>query len=293
MPTNYAQSPPKIFISYSSRNVTFVRKLDAALSIHGAQVFLDEREIRIGDSIPEAIFNAIESSSHLIFVISQDSASSRWVKDEISAAKMKQNSLGYPKILPILIDDCEVPANIRHIRYANFRSWEDPRSFSTSLSDVLTSVGLMMSTPTGADLRLFLNHYEDYLLAGTLASQLAGYVEGAYYADRWQHSNISFTPAHWDGARRALSTFIDLDESPIRRLRKFSSLLADSEVEKDGSVRNLSSMIVNLADDYMQARNRNQGPQTFIDLFNLALRVSNAIRSLQEEYLSLLAARFR
>ena len=293
MRSGSASESSKVFISYSSSNTTFARSLDVAISIHGAQVFLDEREIRVGDSIPEAVFGAIEKSSHLIFVISKESVVSGWVRDEISAAKMRQNHLGQPKILPVLIDDCEVPSSIRHIRYADFRGWENPRAFSAALSSVLAALGLVRLPPTGSELRLFLDHYEEYLLAGAIASQLAGYAEGAYYADRWAQSMISSENFNWAAARKALDTFVyGAIEDPLAPLYRFSARCAESGAVAGGAVKNLAALAIALADGAKAACQRRLGPQDFINLQDLALRVSSAIRVLAEEYLSILAAGF-
>src|SRR5260221_11281123 len=49
-----------IFISYSSLDKSFVRRLADSLSFYDVPLFLDERHIEVGDNIKESIYRALE-----------------------------------------------------------------------------------------------------------------------------------------------------------------------------------------------------------------------------------------
>ncbi len=66
-----------VFISHSSSDKAFVRKLDAGLAGSGVRTFLDERDIKAGDSIPMKIYEAMEAATHVIYVISENSKNSK------------------------------------------------------------------------------------------------------------------------------------------------------------------------------------------------------------------------
>ena len=126
----------KVFLSHSSADKPFVRELDRALRNFGVKTFLDERDIKIGEDIPQRIYQEIDESSYVCYIISSNSINSEWVKEELSTAKMIEKERGGVFILPILIDDVELPTSVKSKRYADFRNVKhiDPSSLSFRLS---------------------------------------------------------------------------------------------------------------------------------------------------------------
>jgi TIR domain len=114
-------SKPRVFISHSSQDKAFVSSLASALYMLGNNVWYDDWEIAVGDSIVDKVFNGLASSDTLIIVLSQISVNSRWVKEELNTAVMRRISENNVRILPILIEDCEIPTPLKHIKYADFR----------------------------------------------------------------------------------------------------------------------------------------------------------------------------
>src|SRR2546423_13827749 len=94
-----------VFISYSHVDKEFARQLDASLLANNVKTFLDDKEIRIGDSIPQKIYDGIDVASHLVYIISATSIRSKWVNEELSIAKMKEKASDGFRILPVLIDN--------------------------------------------------------------------------------------------------------------------------------------------------------------------------------------------
>ena len=123
MPASIDLSPrPRVFISHSSKDKVFVRRLASDLEERKLGVWIDERELAVGDSIASGIESGLRDSDYLIAVLSEHSVASRWVKAELNAAMMKQLSEGGTVVLPVLIDDCEIPPLLRDRVYADFRS---------------------------------------------------------------------------------------------------------------------------------------------------------------------------
>jgi hypothetical protein len=77
---NRKTSLGKIFISYSSKDKAFVRKLSNEIEKHGYATWLDEKEIVAGDYLPKKIGEAIKTSKVIIIVLSRNSIFSKWVK---------------------------------------------------------------------------------------------------------------------------------------------------------------------------------------------------------------------
>lgn len=117
---------PVIFLSHSKPNKPFVRKLADRLKGDGVDVWLDELEIKIGESIHQKVNDGLKKSDFFALVLSQASVKSKWVNEELSSASSIEK---YQKkgifILPILIEECDVPPLLLDRRYANFEQDEE------------------------------------------------------------------------------------------------------------------------------------------------------------------------
>jgi hypothetical protein len=114
------------FISHSTRDKPFVRRLAADLVAHGVKVWLDEQRLLVGDSIPEKIAQGLAESDFFLIVVSANSVESEWVKKELSSALVHEIERRKVTVLPIRIDDANMPNSIHDKLYADFRgSYED------------------------------------------------------------------------------------------------------------------------------------------------------------------------
>src|SRR5215212_8901497 len=135
------RSDTRVFVSYAHRDVDFVNRLYTALVAQDISVFLDDREIKIGDSIPDQIYRGIAESTHLLYVLSSHSIASQWVREELSIAKMREKEGKGFTILPLRIDDTAIPTGILHVKYGDFRAWRDEELFRTSFHALLEALG--------------------------------------------------------------------------------------------------------------------------------------------------------
>lgn len=127
----------KIFISHASADKAFVDKLVADLSVKSIPVWYDKLDLRIGDSVPGSINAGLTESKYFAIVLSRASIASRWVREELNAALMKQVAQSGTFILPILIEDCDIPPLLAHRRYADFR-----KDYNSALDELLSLWGL-------------------------------------------------------------------------------------------------------------------------------------------------------
>lgn len=109
-----------IFISYSSKDKDFVRRLAGEIEAQGYSIWLDEKKLIAGDSLPRAIGKAIHKSKVSIIVLSRNSISSNWVQYEISQATSRMVK-GQMRLIPVLIEDIELPPEIGDLVYVDFR----------------------------------------------------------------------------------------------------------------------------------------------------------------------------
>tara|TARA_R110000772_G_scaffold173130_2_gene285090 strand:- start:5500 stop:6300 length:801 start_codon:yes stop_codon:yes gene_type:complete len=113
-----------IFLCHGSADKPVVRQIAKDLIRRGATVWLDEAEILVGDSLIEKIQAGIANSDFLGVVLSPRSVESIWVKKEVEAALTQEIDANRVKVLPILIEDCEIPLFLKPKKYADFRTRE-------------------------------------------------------------------------------------------------------------------------------------------------------------------------
>lgn len=104
---------PSLFLSHSSRDKFFVRELAARLEQAGAKVWLDEAEINVGDSLTQKIGEAIDRTDFVAAVLSHNSVGSEWVQRELRVALDKEFSGRRVVVLPILLEQVEIPPFLR------------------------------------------------------------------------------------------------------------------------------------------------------------------------------------
>ena len=114
-----------IFISYTHNDKAFVDGLAHQLVRHHVNVWLDRWELNIGDSIVDKIQEAIDESSALLVILSKASVDSEWCKKEISGGLLKELEEKRVFVLPVLLEECEIPLFARGKLYADFRNSSD------------------------------------------------------------------------------------------------------------------------------------------------------------------------
>ena len=109
-----------MFLSYSHQDKPFVRRLATDLVQANIDVWVDEIEIKVGESLIAKIQEGIETSDYVAAILSVHSVSSSWVREELHMALTDQINGKRVGVLPIKIDDCELPGFIRSRLYCDF-----------------------------------------------------------------------------------------------------------------------------------------------------------------------------
>jgi hypothetical protein len=107
----------EIFVSYSRRDQATAQALAVALSAIGLSVWIDKSDIREGDAYDTQIEDAIAQTRVVIVLWSQHSVKSHWVRAEAAYALAKH------KLLPVAIEQCELPLQFLHIHTFDFDGW--------------------------------------------------------------------------------------------------------------------------------------------------------------------------
>jgi hypothetical protein len=130
---------PNIFLSHSSEDKDFVEELAADLRDVNVEVWVAQGEIRAGDSLIEKIESGIARSDYLGVVLSKASIDSRWVQREVRSALYEEIAGRQIKVLPLLIEDVQVPLFLRDKLYLDFR---DPTQYWSQFQRLVDRLGV-------------------------------------------------------------------------------------------------------------------------------------------------------
>lgn len=122
----------QIFISYSRKDISFVRKLAGDLEKAGYSVWWDVSGLRGGDDWVRVIPAAIQASDIFIVVLSPNAAVSQWVEKEYTQALHLRR-----KIIPIMLKESDVPFGLNNINYIDF-TCDD---YGVNLNKLLNALG--------------------------------------------------------------------------------------------------------------------------------------------------------
>ena len=103
------------FISYSRINKEFALKLARELKAAGFPIWLDQLDIPTGTRWDDEIEKALRECGIFMVILTPASIASDNAKDEIGYA------IDHGKrILPVLLEDCEIPLRLRRFQYVDF-----------------------------------------------------------------------------------------------------------------------------------------------------------------------------
>ena len=124
-----------IFLSHTRVDKPFVRRLRDDLRTRGVpQVWVDEAEIEIGDSLISKIEAGIKDCRFVGVVLSSRSINAPWVRKELDVAMNREISGGEVVVLPLLYENCELPEFLKGKLYADFT---DPSTYDEVLAKLL------------------------------------------------------------------------------------------------------------------------------------------------------------
>ncbi len=112
--------PISVFLSHNKADKPFVKKLARDLDNHRIRCWLDEAELKVGDSLIEKIRDGLDEVDYIAAILSPNSVASPWVQREIDVAMNKEIYGNKVKVLPIMYRTCELPGFLLGKVYADF-----------------------------------------------------------------------------------------------------------------------------------------------------------------------------
>jgi hypothetical protein len=116
------RTTPRVFLSHNWDDKRIARLLASKLAGRGIGVWLDEAEIRLGDSLIEKIRAGLDQVDYVVALLSRSSLASTWVAKELDVAMNQEIENRRVKVLPIRLDDSDLPGFLKGKLYADLRS---------------------------------------------------------------------------------------------------------------------------------------------------------------------------
>jgi hypothetical protein len=127
------------FLSYSSRDDEFARRLFNDLQGKNVRTWFAPEELKIGDRFRSRIDESIRSHDKLVIILSANSVNSDWVETEVESAIEREQKEGKDVLFPIAIDEEGFTSNqpwaadIRRKRHiGDFRKWKSHDDYTAA-----------------------------------------------------------------------------------------------------------------------------------------------------------------
>lgn len=140
------------FLSYSSRDDAFARRLHGRLEQEKLRVWFAPEDMEGGRRFAGQIDEAIRVYDRLLLVLSEHSMDSEWVRREIKRARKKEKEIGREVLFPIrLVDfgaigkwECldsdsgeDLAEKVREFQIPDFSKWKEEDEFETGFASLM------------------------------------------------------------------------------------------------------------------------------------------------------------
>ncbi|MGA2140188.1 MAG: toll/interleukin-1 receptor domain-containing protein [Verrucomicrobiia bacterium] len=140
------------FISYSTKDDEFARRLHAGMREAGLRVWFAPEDVKGGDKLYDQISRAIQYHDKLLVVLSKSSIQSEWVMTEIRKAREVEKRENRRKLFPIRLVDFEtlrdwtcfdadsgkdLAVEVREYFIPDFLNWKDHDAFEAAFARLL------------------------------------------------------------------------------------------------------------------------------------------------------------
>jgi len=124
-----------VFFSHSSKDKSLARRIATDLVNAGIEVWLDEWNIFVGDSITQKIQHGLDSADFVAVLLTEKSICSGWVEKEWQSLIGREAERREVSILPLLAEKCRLPTLLRDKRFADFTG-----DYSTAIKELIKAI---------------------------------------------------------------------------------------------------------------------------------------------------------
>jgi len=131
------------FISYSSKDEAFAKRLHADLQDRGVRCWFAPKDLKIGEKIRQTLHDSIRLYDRLLLILSEHSLASTWVESEVEAAFDKERRTGKPALFPIRLDDVVMntdaawASDVRKRHIGDFTNWKNHDSYQEAFDRLM------------------------------------------------------------------------------------------------------------------------------------------------------------
>ncbi|HLJ30781.1 MAG TPA: GAF domain-containing protein [Candidatus Angelobacter sp.] len=148
----HLQNRVSCFISYSTKDEEFARRLHADLRAGGVGCWFAPQDVQGGRKLDQQIYQAIRDYERLLLILSSHSMNSEWVKTEIAEARKREVDEKRRVLFPVRLVDFDVirewrcfdpdtgkdsAREIREYFIPDFSNWRDRDTYQKSLQRLL------------------------------------------------------------------------------------------------------------------------------------------------------------
>lgn len=136
------------FISYTSKDEDFARKLHTDLQKLGIRAWFAPNELRASEGTQDQLDAAIRAHDKLVLILSRESIKSQWVKHEVEKALNTERETQRTIIFPLKLDDSIFQISepwmepLKRINMLDFSSWRNEQLYMSSLSRLAKALTL-------------------------------------------------------------------------------------------------------------------------------------------------------
>lgn len=120
-------------------DIDFTTELHGLLEQAGFNVWYDEKKLTSNTHLLSDLPKYISNSESFIVILSKNSCSSMWVQDEYGYARDQLNKKELKAIIPIVIDECDIPGFYNNYKWIDCREGLSPMAFFGVLSGLYGS----------------------------------------------------------------------------------------------------------------------------------------------------------
>jgi hypothetical protein len=132
------------FISYSSKDNAFARRLYADLQSQNVRCWFAPEDLKWGEKIRHGIDEAIRLHDKLLIILSKESVASGWVEHEVKTALSKERKEKQVVLFPVRLDKAVLESpfswatEIRHERnIGDFTRWKDHDEYQKAFTRLM------------------------------------------------------------------------------------------------------------------------------------------------------------
>jgi hypothetical protein len=126
---------PSVFVSHRGADAQAAEKLATEIRAAGHDVWLDEWQLNVGDSIIEKMNAGLQSAEYVVLCYSDQGVLAPWISREWMSALARQLESAGVRLLPVRLSGGNAPAILSDIKYADLVA-----DWSRGVKDLLKAI---------------------------------------------------------------------------------------------------------------------------------------------------------